>query len=519
MRHRFVLAFALLACAASADSPGNLVTLNVVALDSHGQPIGDLTADDFQIQDQGKHYKIAVFHKNDAKPQGDAPALGPHEFSNRSAVVASPVTLILFDLLNDTLRAQGYAKTQLVTALQHLESSEFVYVYLLTANGPYPVRGLPDADAASTSEPGSWTQGIQTRMDDALSRVNRLPPDMYAEDRVKLTYVTLEALASRLAAFPGRKSIVWVSHGVPLSILPQRTASSATTIDYTPVLRQLSDTLERASIAVYPVGEAAAVSTASTRQDLGAFNTTENAPVARGTGPQPLQQVDVGGSSEGTLTQIASLTGGRAHLDNDVGAVIRQAMDDARVNYMIAYDPGGEAWDGKYHKVRVACSRRGVRVLAREGYFAFPPQTSSPDQEKAAVEAAAWSPFDAGEIGVRASISPSAKTPQSVHLQIRINTGDLHMTRQQDRYAGQISVSYVTYDADSKHAISAATPFPFRMTDQQRAGALTGGMTLSPDRPIPDSVKKLRIIVYDRGSNAIGALTVPITAGDRSPAQ
>src|SRR5271170_2448873 len=153
MRHRLLLAWVVLACAAKADSPAKLVTLNVVALDNKGQPIGDLTADDLQIQDQGKHYKIAVFRKNDSKPDIAAPALGPHEFSNRSGIVASPVTLILFDLLNDTLRAQGYAKTQLVSALQRLDSSDFVYVYLLTANGPYPVRALPDADAGSPSSP------------------------------------------------------------------------------------------------------------------------------------------------------------------------------------------------------------------------------------------------------------------------------------------------------------------------------------------------------------------------------
>ncbi|HLX44213.1 MAG TPA: VWA domain-containing protein [Bryobacteraceae bacterium] len=513
MRHRLLIAWMVLACAAQADSPGELVTLNVVALDSHGQPIGDLPADDFQIQDQGKRYKIAAFHKNPAKPEGAAPALGPHEFSNRSGVPTSPVTLILFDLLNDTLHAQGYAKTQLVATLQRLEASEFVYLYLLTANGPYAVHGLPDA--AATAAP--WTQGIQTTMDDALNRVSRLPPDMYAEDRVKLTYVTLEALASRLAAFPGRKSIVWVSHGVPLSILPQRTASSNTTIDYTPVLRQLSATLERASIAVYPVGEASAISATPAKSDLGAFAPQTNAPVARGTGPQPQQQVDVGASSEGTLLEIAGLTGGRAHLDNDIGAAIRQSMDDARVNYTIAYEPGGENWDGKYHKIRVTCSRRGVRVLSREGYFAYPPQSGNVDQEKAAVDAAAWSPFDAGEIGMRATVSPSPKTPQAVHLQIRINTEDLHIQRQQDRFTGQISVSYVTYDADGKHAVSPPTAFPFRMTEAQHNGALKGGVTLSPDRAIPDSVKKLRIIVYDRGSNAIGALTVPITAADRSP--
>ena len=93
MRCRSIATFLILACAAPAYSQDRLVNLNVVVLDSHGQPSSDLTADDFQIQDQGKHYKIAVFQKNDAKPQTAAPpALGPHEFSNRATAAPPSVT-------------------------------------------------------------------------------------------------------------------------------------------------------------------------------------------------------------------------------------------------------------------------------------------------------------------------------------------------------------------------------------------------------------------------------------------
>jgi VWFA-related protein len=515
MRCQLIATFLILTCAAPAYSQDRLVNLNVVALDSRGQPFSDLTADDFQIQDQGKHFKIAVFQKNDAKVQAAAPAaLGPHEFSNRSSAAPPSVTLILLDLLNLAMDQQGYARTQLVNVLRRLESADYVYLYLLTVRGPIPVRGLPEAQPEASA--GTWTQGVQARLEDAFSHVSRMTADMYAEDRVNLTYMALDALASRLAAFPGRKSIVWISHGVPMAIAAQN-AATGTMIHFEPMLRQLSATLDSATISVYPVDDLSARGPTADK-NLGVFAAqTGTAPVARGTGPKPQEAIQATTGNSDTLTQIAAQTGGRVHLDNNIGAALKEAMEDAQANYTIAYTP--DEWDGKYHKVRVVCTRRGVRVLAKDGYFAYAPQTSTAEQEKAALQAAAWSPLDAAGIGIRAAIAPSAKLPQAVHLQVRIEAGDVQLVRQNDRYAGQLSVTYVAYDADGKQTPSAPAAFPFRMTNEQREGALKNGITLSPDLPESDAIQKIRVIVFDRNSNNIGSVTIPVAAADRSPAR
>jgi VWFA-related protein len=513
MRSHWITACIVLACAAPAHSQDHLVNLNVVALDSHGQPAADLTADDFQIQDQGKHYRIAVFHKNDAKPQPDGPAaLGPHEFSNRSSLALPSVTLILLDLMNLAPNQQGYARNQLVNVLKKMESADYVYLYLLTVRGPVAVRGLPGASADASP---NWTQDIQAKLEDAFAHVNRLTPDMYAEDRVNLTYMALQALASQLAAFPGRKSMVWISHGVPLAIGAQN-AATGTMIHYEPILRQLSATLDSATISVYPVDDISARGAANPK-NLGVFDATTGTSPNRGGGPKPQQEMQATTGSSDTVMEIANMTGGRAHLDNNIGAAIKEAMEDSQVNYTIAYSP--DEWDGKFHKVKVACTRKGVKVLAKEGYFAYAAQASTAEQEKAALASAAWSPFDAASIAIRAAIAPSAKLPQAVHLQVRIEAADVQLIRQSDRYAGNLAVTYVAYDADGKQTTLSSAAFPFKMTNEQREAAIKNGITLSPDLPGGNTVKKLRVIVFDRNSNNVGSLTIPVAGADRSPAR
>jgi len=202
-------------------------------------------------------------------------------------------------------------------------------------------------------------------------------------------------------------------------------------------------------------------------------------------------------------------------MDMDVGSAIQEARNDARASYTLGFNP--QNWDGKYHKVRVSCTRRGVHVLAPDGYYAF--EAASLDEEESSIQAATWSPFDAGEIGVRATVSPSEKIPQAVRLSIRINADDVQMARSESGYSGHVSVTLIAYETGGKQSMLKQTGYPFHMNAEQRQGAIKNGIRLSIDQPLAEDVGKIRIIVFDRSSNAVGSLTVPVTSADRNPSK
>ena len=166
---------ALTAGALWPQSPGNssptpppkraqLVTLNVVAFDSHGLPVGDLTADDFQIQDQGKRQQIVFFRRNEppsheGSRQADAP--GAQRYSNRSGATTQNATVVLLDLLNGNMSDRGSGWEGLSRALEHLESGDNLYVYLLTAEAKlYPVHGLPGSEADDAARRAGYGRSI-----------------------------------------------------------------------------------------------------------------------------------------------------------------------------------------------------------------------------------------------------------------------------------------------------------------------------------------------------------------------
>src|SRR5579871_174671 len=158
------LAFAVAALATDdlAQPESKLVDLNIIALDNHGQPVNDLTSDDFQVSDAGKQQKIAFFRHNESKLI-PAPALGPNEFSNRFAAEVPHATVILFDLLNESFGSRGYASNELIKELDPLETSDSLYLYFLSVDGRlYPVRGLPGTEGELRSIRGAaWTRQIK----------------------------------------------------------------------------------------------------------------------------------------------------------------------------------------------------------------------------------------------------------------------------------------------------------------------------------------------------------------------
>lgn len=477
------------------------VNLNVIAVDSHGQPVTGLTRDDFQVTDAGKPQKIAFFRHNDSK-LWPVPQLGPNEFSNRRAASVPCATLILFDLLNERFGTRGAAWSQLVRYFEPLESADYLYLYLLTLDGRlYAVHGLPSAESQD-ARPGEppWTRQIKALMNEAMHAVLTLRPvDIDVAIRVQLTYRALDGLAMQLSRVPGRKNIVWITDGVPISLGPIR-SDTGDFVDFTPQLRQLSEGLDRSGIAVYPVRQVM----------IGSPNAMGAGPDAMGANPRgSLSTGNLGGlGSAETLDEFAGMTGGRPDAGKDIGAAVKQAMTDVRTSYQIGYYPASLSRDGKFHKLRVTCTRKKVRIQTKTGYYAWPDPPGMRARE--AIEAAISPAFDAAEIGLRASLSPDAKAGHSVRLAAHIDANDIALVQQKDQYTGQLQLAVVSYLADGRTESSSVTALDLHYSAQERDQALKQGIFVAQNVTLGENVKTIRLIVFDCGFNTIGSLSIPV---------
>ena len=64
--------------------------------------------------------------------------------------------MILLDLLNDNLSNRAFAEDKINRALEHMEASDFLYLYLLTNEGQvYPIHPVPAASPQAAPENNS----------------------------------------------------------------------------------------------------------------------------------------------------------------------------------------------------------------------------------------------------------------------------------------------------------------------------------------------------------------------------
>ncbi len=457
-----------------AQPPRPLLTFNLVALDAKGRPLRELPASDLRIYDDGKLMQAAFCRPLVTAERKLAP-LGPREYSNRPTGGSVQSILILLDLLNANLAERGQGWNDIASTFQKLESGEYLYLYLLTKEATiYPVHALPDIENPAPSSDTDWVAQIPSLLDQAMHKVDRLrPQDLQADVhiRVSKTLEVLRDLASDFAVQPGRKSLVWVSHGVPIAA----TGLDGYWRDYTSAVTRLGTDFARSGIAVYAVEQE--------------------------------ERETSGLSSATTMQELAGLTAGQYFTSNATGKTIELAAREGRATYQVGYVPPLDRWDDKFHKLRVTTGNKDARLRTIEGYFGDV-READPRQRLAL---ATFGLADDSGIGIRAAVTPSAKGNGWSHFQIRVDAADLQLTPGAT-YTGEFRVTLAYYTTEWEHEVWQDSPTQFHFTPADRDTIMRNGLDLSSDRPVPAGVHKVRIVVRDEKSGVVGSLTVPVAS-------
>ncbi len=501
----------------------HLVQVNVVALDEKAQPVLDLTAADFALTDEGEKEKISVFSLektgNVSPPAAPLPA---GTFSNRwqdQADAPSSVTVVLLDAVNTSYADQAYARQNVADFLRGVHPQDRVAVYTLgrslellhdftgdgvaLANSVLAYKG--EVPAFLDPPPDNTAGRIVPRL--AVSAMAQANTDQqegmtFLDRRAFLTLGAIEAIASYLARLPGRKNLIWVSDGFPFSLgydslrgsgAKRPDAAIADEID------TLASALNNANLAIYPVNARGLATGAAFQASQSAVSRTdrENAEIQ--------SEVD-------TMHEIAERTGGRAYYDtNDVSGALQQAVEDARATYVLGYYPEHVNWDGKFHRIKLTVKRPGVQLRYRLGYFAVPDEVPSPEERKARVDAAVWSPFDdAGVRLVAHAHYADASTPSALEIEVVADSRDVILLPRGDRWTGELDVLMVQLSADRHNLSGTSKNYVLNLSAGTHDQLVKEGMLVKNKLDLLPGATEIRVVVHDTTSDAIGSVTIPL---------
>ena len=524
-----------------------LVQVNVVVRDKSGKPVEGLQSEDFTVFDEGQPQKIAVFslESSSARTRAAGGALPPNRPANvftnrldRSGPLRPSVTIVLFDALNTPIDDQAYARERIIQFLGTLHPEDHAAIYLLTtklqvlheftqdtkellaALEHFHGRSSAFLDPATSSsmDPSAIASDLSDAMD-SIQRgaMSNVPPaleqllknadgalmDSVNVNRAKITAAALEAIAGHLARIPGRKSIVWVSGSFPIQI-----GYGADTLmnlareqrSFAPELEHAAEVLDQAGIAVYPVDARGLRS--------GAFRAERRS--------KPHTSVALGQDDNEffTMNLLADRTGGKAFYNNNnlVGAM-RTALADGESSYMIGFYPAHGKWDGKFRELKIKVRAHGDEVRYRKGYFALQEPTGEKKQreEKETLDAAIWSPVESTAIGLEVNVQgPPTAADRTLALSLGMDIKEILLEEKEGRWRGNIELLFFQVGQDGKTLDGETKLVTLNLDGPKYKSLRENGFFIVRHLPILPAANTVRIVVRDRGSSALGTLTVPV---------
>ena len=368
-----------------------LVVVDVVATDSHGQPVTDLTRDDFTMLEQGQSQRVShfSFQHPGAAPPAAVRSLPPNVVTNAPKFSSTSLNVILFDSVNGDFASQAYARDQLVKFFSSAQLDRPVAIFALESRLRLLHDFTTDAGSLRAAVEGYKFPASTAPTDSIESRASAFTTygDFHTNDQtIETTLNQLNALAKILAGYPGRKNLIWLSESFPIVLFPEQIIASApeslrgadghngggpvlngapsfmrmvesgASKDYAALVMKVADAMMAAQVAVYPV-DAAGVG----RNDHLA--------------------------SQHTANDMADRTGGKAfHNTNDLITSMRSSIDDGSTYYTLEYYPDNKKWDGQFRVIQVKTDRPGVTLRYRQGYYAVDPQKAAKDENDKVAE-------------------------------------------------------------------------------------------------------------------------------------
>ncbi len=357
-----------------------LKLVQVYVTDKKGNPVNDLTVEDFSILDEGQPQKITDFERHvlTAAEEGrPKPAAQPDEellgrkffllfdfaFNNGIGLEKAREAAVRF--IDEHLQPTDEVSLMSYSAIKGLKLHEYLTTDHKKVRKVVKRIGMESiSGTAENFEAIYWQAKSFTNPTDTTSSGTVFDPkEIFGEERewgweqsrqeAKMQAnnfaIKLTEMAKALRYIPGHKSIVLLSSGVPYSLVygVQSPFGKVGVEEFGEFwlqqkFEEMLDELSAANCTIY------------------AIDTQEQ---------HTVMSSDLRMQGASSLQKLTSATGGKYFGNiNNYEEHIDKIQALTGCYYVLGYYVG-EAWDGAFRKIKVEVNRPGCKVLAQKGYF------------------------------------------------------------------------------------------------------------------------------------------------------
>jgi VWFA-related protein len=526
------------------------ITTNLVQIDAvvtkNNKPVTNLTAEDFEIYEDGKPQTITSFAYVSNIPTS-FPAAPGNTAANKTdqtepdpGIPAEPIKrdvarrtfAIVVDDLGMSAASMSVARGQIRKLIDDkLYSDDLVAIIRtsgeigalqqFTTDRQLLKRAVDQLRWNVCSRTGTsvlTAERMRTRTNLPYSGNTTIPepygnacdPNSYANTRRAL-HIVLDALAH----LPGRKSLIFLSDDMPIQVGENQFSGADYSsvgeqiTNYSSALRKIAEKAIRASVVIYAVDTQGLQYTGLTAADE-VYDNGRGTPVLVSilrSRSALLQR-----RSEGAELVSRQTGGFQTRYSNDY---FDRILKDQSGYYLIGYRPTGETFNRTFHHITARVKQSGLTVRTRAGFLGVTEEEAARARPTVETQTnlALLSPFGAQDIELQLSAffvnskSEGGKKEGSlVRSFVYVNANNLTFTPVNDRYQTALEMhGVITGDNGSieQHVKHSAVLSLLQSEYQQ---ALRDGLNLRFDIPVkrPGSYQ-VRIGVRDQKSSKIGS--------------
>jgi VWFA-related protein len=351
-----------------------------------------------------------------------------------------------------------------------------------------------------------------------------------ADVRVALTVAALQSIAHSLAAYPGRKNLIWLSASFPLVLNADgksKLKGQASMRNYEPQLARMADALMSAQVAVYPV-DARGMANLSFLESSGASRHPMGGGYTDGSGaglePVASNLSDELLAAHGTMNTVAERTGGKAFYGtNDLGKAVLSGMDDGSTYYTLGYYPANKDWDGRFRKIQIKSSRPGVNLRYRIGYFAVDPKSylheDAKDRARDMIRALSLeAPASTALLFQARVLPPSEKTGNKVLVDFAVDPHALSFEKEDDGLEHAVLKCAVqVYSSQGVPLKTEGSDLTAALKPEVYQQVLRTNLPCRTSFELEEGTYFLRLAVRDERTGLIGSQTAQVSVPGKQP--
>jgi len=462
----------------------HLVNVDVYVTDKKGNPITGLSADDFQLFEDGHPVKVTNFYavtdghpaqeattapEPEAAPVAPAPAPTPTPTPQEALPEEQRLWLIVYiDNYNTAPLNRNRIFRDLRQYLyQNVTPRDRVMLvsYNRTLNVQQSFTGDPQAigrallslqsHAGKSSSYAQDRKDLMREIEDANSaaevrgRVTQFARSI--RNDMLFTIDAMRQMVDSLAGLPGRKVLLYVSDGLPLTpakdlfyamqrkFSDQTALSSAMEFDTSRNFKELAQAANANRVSFYTIDATGLVlSTGIAAENKGGSYEDDMR-----SSTEALAQTN----EQDSIRLIAERTGGKAIVNtNDIGPGLEEMGRALNNYYSLGYSPVHPG-DGRYHRIEVKVDRKDAELRYREGYRDRSETDRMADRVRASLR------YGSEDNPLAVLIDPGTPTPHGdgtfvVPVAIKVPLDKITLIPQGDYHTGSLSIYFSAMDTD-----------------------------------------------------------------------